>query len=418
MPVVAGRTREQLRQAIGYNCMGAEFFVGSTTSSSSDATSVFDTKLRGGNDSKNGRYLRLTSGSLDGEESRVSDYAQSTGDMTVAPAFTGNPASGVSYELWLAEFPPVLIEDFINQAIMDTYGRAYDPVEDISLHTGGGKSRFDVPSGISAISRLEARTSISSDEIHACESAFDESVDAQITAATDTEIKWRGNSSMKLTVDVSAGGSDLITDSITSLDISGHTHVEFWCRSTVATSAADIHILLDNTASCASAVETLALPALTANTDTFVRIALSNPRSDTAIISVVVRFTVDKGASVFWIDDIQAVDENTSIWETVARQGWKIEKGTSDLLLTQEARADLGYVLLKLVGGDVPALLTSDSATCEIDDSYVIARTTELALLSAVNSKPEYGQMARLWNQQVEKSKKGLHRLRGARKVQ
>ena len=418
MPVIAGRTREQLRQAIGYNCMGGEFFVGSTTSSSSDATSVFDTKLRGGNDSKNGRYLRLTSGSLDGEESRVSDYAQSTGDMTVAPAFTGNPASGVSYELWLAEFPPVLIEDFINQAIMDTYGRAYDPVEDISLHTGGGKSRFDVPRGSSAISRLEARTSISSDEIHACESAFDESVDAQITATTDTEIKWRGNSSMKLTVDVSAGGSDLITDSITSLDISGHTHVEFWCRSTVATSAADIHILLDNTASCASAVETLALPALTANTDTFVRIALSNPRSDTAIISVGVRFTVDKGASVFWIDDIQAVDENTSIWETVARQGWKIEKGTSDLLLTQEARADLGYVLLKLVGGDVPALLTSDSATCEIDDSYVIARTTELALLSAVNSKPEYGQMARLWNQQVEKSKKGLHRLRGARKVQ
>ena len=223
---------------------------------------------------------------------------------------------------------------------------------------------------------------------------------------------------MKLTVSASAGGNDLITDSITSLDISGHTHVEFWCRSTVATSAADIHILLDNTASCASAVETLALPALTANTDTFVRIALSNPRSATAIISVGVRFTVDKGASVFWIDDIQAVDENTSIWDTVSRQGWKIEKGTSDLLLTQDARTDLGYVLLKLVGGDAPALLTSDSATCEIDDSYVIARATELALLSAVNSKPEYGQMARIWNDQVEKSKKGLHRLRGARKVQ
>ena len=228
MPVIAGRTREQLRQAIGYNCMGGEFFVGSTTSSSSDATSVFDTKLRGGDDSKNGRYIRLTSGSLDGQETRVSDYAQSTGDMTVAPAFTGNPASGVSYELWLPEFPPVLIEDFINQAIIDTYGRAYDPVEDIYLHTGGDKSRFDVPSGISAISRIEARTRISSDEIHACESAFDESVDAQITATTDTEIKWRGNSSMKLTVDVSAGGSDLITDSITSLDISGHTLVEYW----------------------------------------------------------------------------------------------------------------------------------------------------------------------------------------------
>ena len=94
--------------------MGAEFFVGSTTSSSSDATSVFDTKLRGGNESKNGRHIRITSGSLDGQESRVSDYAQSTGDMTVATAFSGNPASGVSYELWLAEFSPVNIEEFIN----------------------------------------------------------------------------------------------------------------------------------------------------------------------------------------------------------------------------------------------------------------------------------------------------------------
>jgi len=398
--------------------MGAEFFVGSTTSSSSDATSVFDTKLRGGNDSKNGRHIRLTSGALDGQESRINDYVQSTGDMTVAPAFTGNPASGISYELWLPEFPPTNVEEFINQAIMDTYGRAYNPVENVSLHTGADRARFDIPSGLSAISKIYARTRISDDELHSCESAFDESVDAQLTATTDTEIKWRGNSSMKITVSASAGGNDLITDSITALDISGNTHVEFWCRSSVATSAADIHILLDDTASCASAVETLALPALTANTDTFVRIALSNPRSDTAIISVGVRFTVDKGASVFWIDDIQAVDENTSIWDTVSRQGWKIEKGTSDLLLTQDARTDLGYVLLKLVGGDAPALLTSDAATCEIDDSYVIARATELALLSAVNSKPEYGQMARLWNQQVEKSKKGLHRLRGARKVQ
>ena len=102
--------------------MGAEFFVGSTTSSSSDATSVFDTKLRGGNDSKNGRHIRLTSGALDGQESRINDYVQSTGDMTVAPAFTGNPASGISYELWLPEFPPTNVEEFINQAIMDTYG--------------------------------------------------------------------------------------------------------------------------------------------------------------------------------------------------------------------------------------------------------------------------------------------------------
>ena len=418
MPVVAGRTREQLRQAVGYNCMGAEFFVGSTTSSSSDATSVFDTKLRGGNDSKNGRHIRITSGSLDGQESRVSDYAQSTGDMTVAPAFSGNPASGVSYELWMAEFPPVNIEEFLNQAILDTYGRAYNPVENVSLHTGADRARFDIPSGVVAISRIEARTRIASDEIHSCESAFDESVESPLTATTDTEIKWRGNSSMKVTVPSGAGTNDLITDNITSLDISGHTHIEFWCRSTVATSAADIHLLLDATANCASALETLALPALSADTDTFVRIALANPQSDTAIISVGVRFTVDKGASIFWIDDIQAVDENTAIWETVSRHGWRIQKDTSDILLTEDARLDLGYSLIKLIGGDAPQLLSADSDTNEIDDSYVIAKATELALLSAVHHRAEYAQMARLWTEQAKTARKSLHRLLGARKVQ
>ena len=43
-----------------------------------------------------------------------------------------------------------------------------------------------------------------------------------------------------------------------------------------------------------------------------------------------------------------------------------------------------GYALLKITGGDKPALLSSDSATTEIDDSYIIARATGLAF--AANS--------------------------------
>ena len=46
----------------------------------------------------------------------------------------------------------------------------------------------------------------------------------------------------------------------------------------------------------------------------------------------------------------------------------------------------MGYKLLKIKGGDKPALLTSDSATSEIDDGYVINKATALALSSQSGS--------------------------------
>src|SRR3990167_3348577 len=365
MPTLAGRTRVQLRQAVGFNVAGNDFYVGATTSAGGDTTSVIDNRLRGGNDALNGRWVRFTSGTLNGEVSRADDYVQSSTDITVAPAYTLTVPSGASYELWPAEFQPARVDEFTSQAILDTYGGAYDPVESLALHTGGGRSpsassvssgiprtggfsRFDVPSGIKAIEQVYHRDSVASQVLHDCERVFDEQVDSGLTAALDDEIKWRGSNSLKVTVAAGAAASAKVTDSITSIDISGKTHIEFWCRSTFAALAAGIHLLLDDTAACASPVETLALPALVADTDTFVRIALANPQSDTAIISVGVRFTTDNGAQTFWIDDIQAVNDNTAIWERVSRRGWSLEKGTGDLLLSEEARVDLGYALLKL----------------------------------------------------------------------
>ena len=433
MPVLANRTRLQLSQSCGYNLNGADFFVGSTTSAGGNSTTVVDTKLRGGNDVFNSRWLRFISGTLNGEVSRVDDYVQSTTTITVAPAYSATVPSGASYELWLPEFQPARINEFLNQAILDTYGRAYNPVESLALHTGGGRqtssgasstihrtggfTRFDVPSGLSAIERIYYRESVNSQVIHECESAWNESVGASLTAAADTEIKWRGNSSMKVTVAAGAAANVLITDNIASLNISGKTHVEFWCRSNIATVASDIHLLLDDTAACASPVETLALPALVANTDTFVRVALANPQSDTAIISVGVRFTTDNGAQTFWIDDVQVVNHDTAIWQPVSRRGWRLEKDAGDIILTDEARTDIGYALLKLVGGDAPALLSADSDVNEIDDNYVICRATELAFSSAGSVKDYYKEMALTWAARAATARKSLHRLRSPRKV-
>ena len=154
-----------------------------------------------------------------------------------------------------------------------------------------------------------------------------------------------------------------------------------------------------------------------ANTDTFVRIALANPQSDTAIISVGVRFTTDNGAQTFWIDDVQVVHHDTAIWRPVSRRGWRLEPDAGDIILTDEARTDIGYALLKLVGGDAPALLSADSDVNEIDDNYVISRATELGFSSAASVKEIYATQALTWAARAATARKSLHRLRSPRKV-
>ena len=94
MPVVQGRTRKQIRVSVGYNLQA--LYVSSTTSSV-DATSVVDTTLRGGDDAHNGKWMVQTSGTNDEEIRQISDYTQSSTDMTVAPAFSNTVASGATY---------------------------------------------------------------------------------------------------------------------------------------------------------------------------------------------------------------------------------------------------------------------------------------------------------------------------------
>ena len=54
MPVLEGRTREQIRQSIGYNVAGARFIVSTTSRAGSTATNLNDrARLYGGNDAYN-----------------------------------------------------------------------------------------------------------------------------------------------------------------------------------------------------------------------------------------------------------------------------------------------------------------------------------------------------------------------------
>ena len=381
MAIVQGRTRAQLRQSVGYN-LGAVYV--SSASGNGSTTTIVDNTLIGADDNHNGKWVIFNDASGNsGQTTRVSDYTSSSTTLTLSPAVDASSATSDTYEIWDDIYSPARVNEFINQAIIDATGHAYDPVEKLDLHTDGKSLRFDIPSGLSMIQDIYYRDKVDFTRLHACASVFDESVDSDFTVALDTKDKKQGTQSCKFTIAAGASAGDLATDSITSKDISGYDYVEFWVKSTVPTSAGNLKVHLDDTANCASPVESILIPALSADTWTFVRDKIDNPDLCSAIISVGLEFDSDLGACTVWLDDISAVSNDSAQWVKMPRNLWKIDKEAKDIVLDDYAHGVARYNLLKLVGGDKPALLTSDSDTSEIDEQYIIARATALAFASA-----------------------------------
>ena len=420
MPVIQGRTRKQIRQSIGYS-LGA--LNTGTTYDAGSTTTLISLTFTGGDDVHNGKWVVVfdTSNSDSAETRLVSDYTASTYVLTLGQALSFSTVAGDTYELWDAPYNPSVIDEFINQSIISITGNAYDPIENVELHGDGHQARFDIPSNISMIRKIEYRDKVSSTRIHACNATFDEKTDSDFTQSLDTKDKKQGSQSLKMVIAAGASAGDFVTDSITSKDISKYDYIEMWVKSTVATSAGNLKLLLDDTASCGSPLETLSMPALTANTWTFVRMALANPNTDTAIISVGLEYDSDLGACTVWIDDIVAVENDTAEWVTLPRRLWRVDKESRDLVLVRDGQDAVGYHLIKITGGDKPALLSSDSTASEVDENFIIANATNLALISTsggpATDPDAKRQLSAYWAAQAERARKALPMLVNVRQV-
>ena len=386
MAVIQGRTRAQLRQSIGYN-LGALYV--SSASGDGSTTTIVDNTLIGADDNFNGRWVVFNDADgTAGQVTRVSDYTSSSTTLTLSPAVASSSATSDTYEIWDDEYNPAIIDDFINQSILETTGHAWDPIENLSFHTDGSTLRFDVPSGISMIQDVYYRNSVDFTRIHACAATFDETEDAEFTQALDTKDKKQGTQSLKITLSASAEADDVIADSITSVNLSGYDTVEMWVKSTVATSAGNLKLHLDSatiteaTADASLTDEALSIPALSADTWTFVRMSLDNPESDTAIVSIALEQDADLGACTVWLDDISVVKNDTAEWVKIPRNLWRVDKEAKDVVFDSYMHGVARYSLLKIVGGDKPALLTSDSDTSEVNERYLIAAATARAYAS------------------------------------
>ena len=388
MAVIQGRTRLQLETAIGYN-LGA-IFEGSWTAVSNTTTNT-DTKWKGGADDANGKWLHATSGGEAGEIVRVTDSTDA--GVLTHDALSGTPSNGETYLLWDEEYRPDAIYSYINDAILEATDRFYDDAEDITLFADGVQKAFSIPSGISMIQKLQYRSVFKSKTIHNANSEW--TAGTNVTVAADTNLKKEGTASNKLTIGDADAGDTIAYKTFSAMNLSDYTHIEWWTRASFDTTAADYKLLLSSaTPTVAGTSEELLLfPALSEDTWTFCRVELAKTDEDLAITSIGIEDQVGNNDTVkLWIDGVRATHSQEQSFTDVPRRLWSVDRSSRTLQLTDSARSMIGYNMLKIIGGDKPALLSTDASTTEVSDAFIIARATARALAAAPASEENRNQ--------------------------
>ena len=377
MPVI-GLTGEQIRVRVGRMLDAVKLI----TAKSNGSTTTFVTDdLFGDADDLNGSWWLGTDAPNDGVQARVYDSSESSNAITLNlhPAVTST-VSGDTAELWADWLNPVDVRAAINQAIDDATGAYYnDEPPDLSFH-GGAVGRIDLSTSLDALRDVEYRVKVRSENLVTGGIVWDESVDSDFTVTEDTEDKLFGQAATKFVIGSGVSAGDLASDAITSADLSGYTHIEFPIKVRTAVAASDLVLRLSATANGADTDKIIAIPAISATTDTWVRVAMNEATSSfdaseaTAIISVALEYNANNAANTVWLGTIQATDQEDTEWQVLSRHQWKVDRGARDLVFINGGKERVGYRLLKLVGGDTPIQIDADATVSEVPEDFLVYR--------------------------------------------
>lgn len=378
MAAIQSKTRQELRLSIGYQ-LGA---VNSSTTTAAGTTNTFiDDSLFGGNDNYNGYWVVFTSGNNSGTIARIKDYDSSTYKITLQNYLSSIVASGTTYEMYDSDVPPARIHDFINRSISTITRKGAPPMTDFTLHTSRQVYSYALPSTMIGVQKVEYRQKYFAKSLFSCDSVFDEVTSGVTSVVVDSEDYREGSASNKMVVaSATSTNAVLISDSMSSTDLSGYTHIELWIKCSASLSAGDLAVRLSASANAGTSTDQVSIPATSANTWTHHRIALNNPYSNTAIISVGIVQVVDTGTPTIHVDDIRVTRDYGSYYEEVHKNFYTIDRANSRLVFNENARAVTSHSLLKLTGVKKPTLLTAESTSCDVEPEYIIHKSTAMAL--------------------------------------
>ena len=375
MPAIQGRTREQIRFGAGSEA-GVVESLSASADGESDGSTIKVNTLIGGDGDQNGKHVRIVSGDPDGNERRVSQSLVVAGvtELHIQPSASAQVDSGDNFELWNEDFPPKTVDEYVTQAEIEISERGYTlHSQDEGLFGNMKQAKYDRPSGFVEISEIRVTTHVPGETVIENSGAWTESLDSDVTSGQDTEDFREGNASTTFTVaGTISAGDKMASEAIASIDISRYNTVEFWFWSDVALAASDLALLLDDTASVGSPLETILFPAIVARTWTRVQLTLANPESDTAIISVGLEYNANPVAALFKINRINALADDERAWsDPIDNRLWRPNIEDAKLEFTHAGRMLIAGRRLQITGRKLPTIMTTDSSTSQIEASIL-----------------------------------------------
>ena len=387
MPVTSLRTRLQIRQSVGMGLNAIDQSGGSNTlqvtgGSSSDAWTVGALTM-GATDEHRGKWAIATGGSSAASSNigfirRVSASASSNGRLTYLTNWPVAADTSQTFELWKEFASPTLVHNYINQAISEATKKGAVAYREL-FHTGGNLLSYGLSSGSSAIGvqEIEYRSRWTGEQVTSLDTVMSSA--ANVLAETDSANKREGAASAR--INIAAGFSSATvaaTSSFGAIDARKYTHLEFWALSNITVTSSALQARLGEGSTNR---ETISMPALNADSWTYLRLVLANPETDSAITRfMLMTGASDAGSMTVWVDDVKFVRDATEEWTRLNRRFWGLDQTNRAVVFEGDARVP--YALIKATVRRAPNLLTTDSAICEVDPDYVINSVTGKLLRS------------------------------------
>lgn len=377
MPVTQRRTQQQIRRGIGLAANLLDVSGGSVTlqvtgTSSADAWTVGALTFGSSNEHR-GKWAYVTAGSGNASSNigltrRISGSTSSNTRITFATSWAATPDTTQAFELWDDWASPLVVHELMNQAISEATRKSSVAVRDLNIHTTKAQKTypFSVGSSFIGIQEIEYRESWAGESITTFDAAA--SSGTNVTVDLDSEDKREGQASNRLTIPASVSSAATVaTITFNSIDARGYTHVELWAKSNITTTSSNLRMRLGEGSTNR---ETINLPALNADSWTYLRLALSSAETDSAITRfIVLTGASDAGEMVFWVDDAKFVRDQSEEWVRVPRMFWGLDQNQRALVFEHDATVPAA--LLRITGRRAPNLLSTDSAICEVSPDYV-----------------------------------------------
>jgi len=236
--------------------------------------------------------------------------------------------------------------------------------------------RITTAGGAAATGPMGLTTSV---VVEDCEDAWNESVLPEVTSTLNTTDFERGTGSAQLAVAAGVVADEILaTEARAAQDLSGYTHLLFKIKSSVATVAADLRMLISENANCVAPAETLAVPALIAGQWTLVVVPFVNAGATRdAIVSIGLQYHANPAVCTILIDDVRAVTIGATMFAGAA-----VNLNTApvvyDSMNVADAGAGLGkpiYMDAKNGTNDVLVMVATGGAAGAIVGSYYIQAT-------------------------------------------